>query len=706
VTIRLLRNPLKKKMITVARAGEKIERNLAVAISIILGFNFGQRHKTSTFKSITSVNDDDNNLEDGNARTITSAGQNIQKKYYAFEDALSKKLVKRELIWLIFLYISSLLMLLSLSIYLQSTLYLTNKEFIGGIEMITYFNKHFMVYQNFYNFLLLEILFVDKVLPIDVFSRYNFTKESASYPNTTNYADFGYDLKNLSTFTHARINEGYLLMDKTMEDYDNILKSIQWSKEIIFNYTVTLRRPEVQGTSDIVNMTIYNGYMLYGSTTLYETTKCPAIIMSKSTTSLKLRYFLENALDEVPLAVEGYSDTILDFVNLTYSSFIKMVLISLLSMGIITILLTLISLKCLWNIRRNFATVYGSYEHLNQSELDERTSQLSKVSYLMYRFKSSTFSESYLGVRLIERNPSMNVSREKRKNIKFTQSLYMYELVSSMIFILIFYIIQISLLGFLVLVFQIKVNGAAWIVQKQRSFNKVSRGQMIGYNMILQLMALGEGSRALEMPILPAFKQHQLTLRSLANTFQSIFEDSSSNRYEYLNQELEDHKEQNICQHLGKYYEMCDLLDSSIPSKGMVQGFYRVYNYLDEVFSIVNTGSYKVSNFVADPKFIEWVYTFNMLYLQSFEVNNLFFKDAATKFVNEEVIQSISQVMIIIILFMVLSFSFIYFSFWNMLKQDRKVAFSFQLISISSVIQNTQIKYTFKTLLRLKKKLL
>lgn len=73
-------------------------------------------------------------------------------------------------------------------------------------------------------------------------------------------------------------------------------------------------------------------------------------------------------------------------------------------------------------------------------------------------------------------------------------------------------------------------------------------------------------------------------------------------------------------------------------------------------------------------------------------------------FVEFKVGEAVSLIVQLMIIFIIVSFFFTLFSFNNIINQIKRVVFSFQLLSINTVINNTGIKYRFLKVYRLNQK--
>lgn len=61
------------------------------------------------------------------------------------------------------------------------------------------------------------------------------------------------------------------------------------------------------------------------------------------------------------------------------------------------------------------------------------------------------------------------------------------------------------------------------------------------------------------------------------------------------------------------------MLDNRIPTKGLVQSYFRTTQYLDSVWTQIKTPDFDATSFLKDNEFMELIYTFENVYLPSFQ---------------------------------------------------------------------------------------
>ena len=163
----------------------------------------------------------------------------------------------------------------------------------------------------------------------------------------------------------------------------------------------------------------------------------------------------------------------------------------------------------------------------------------------------------------------------------------------------------------------------------------------------------------------------------------------------------------NLCNFtLGLYQkqELCHMLDNRIPTKGLVQSYFRMTQYLDSVWTQMKTPGFDATKFLVDNEFMELMYTFENVYLPAYQFVEKKIEDLLAKFLEVKITDSFNLIVQLIILFVIVSFFFTLFSFLNMNRQINRVVFSYQLLSINTVINNTAIKYRFLKVYRLNQK--
>lgn len=259
----------------------------------------------------------------------------------------------------------------------------------------------------------------------------------------------------------------------------------------------------------------------------------------------------------------------------------------------------------------------------------------------------------------------------------------------------------------MMLIFQNNIKVALWITDLQQISQKLIHRQMIFYNSIKQKMIMGSETKVYGEPIdtfLP--KWRDMTKQSSDDIFK-LFEQGSSNAYPKLEEFLTQNSNSSLCDFtsvLKTRKELCNLLDNKIPLRGIVQVYFRVTQYLDEALEHLAKKAENAKILANDHEFVEFEYTFENIYYKTFLFIEHEVHEYLEVYVFEQVHEAINLIISLMIAFIVISFFFTIFSFRNIIIQINRVSFTFQLLSMDTVINNTGVKFRFLKVYRLNQK--
>lgn len=186
-----------------------------------------------------------------------------------------------------------------------------------------------------------------------------------------------------------------------------------------------------------------------------------------------------------------------------------------------------------------------------------------------------------------------------------------------------------------------------------------------------------------------------------------LFEDRDDNAYIPLKDYLSNISNSSICSYTDQLLtrkELCPLLDNKLPLRGIVQVYFRVAQYLDEIYSQIGNSNFDSTGLLNDAEFIEFEYTFEQAYYWTFVFIEHKPHSFFSNYIKIDMEKEVALIVNLMVTFIVVSFFFIVFSFQNVIRQVSRVSFTFQLLSINTVINNTGIKYRFLKVYRLNQK--
>lgn len=491
-------------------------------------------------------------------------------------------------------------------------------------------------------------------------------------------------------------------MDHIKTIYGDI-GNFEKEKQKFFDQKLAYNDHEVNGTVKPASMGIYQGYILLATTKMVEVSTLPLTEVTKESLDRDVLYLFDNTLNSLPIHSDPFSEFLYVSMNNTYEEFMTFVLMALFVIISLVIVLLIVTLFCIYKIKRMFWDIYYSYTNINEGEFEARFKELSTVDTLLSRFKTSGYFYDFMG----EQDIGRTKPDTKKKTKKYQDTMYCFRLLFSLAFIGLFYVIQITFSSGMMLIFRTNVDRALWITSKQRLAQNVLNDQLIFYNSMKQKMILGDNTKAYNESINAFLPKWREQIKQNSDQIFQLFEDNSDESYSKLKDFLVQNSNSSLCSYtssLLKRKELCHLLDNKIPLRGIVQAYFRVTQYLDEALNHIIQNSENTFDLANDPEFIELEYTFENVYYPAF----IFLEDQIHQFFKIYVVEQVSDAVDLIVSLMVgfiaVSFFFTIFSFKNIIMQVNRVAFTFQLLSMDTVINNTGVKFRFLKVYRLNQK--
>lgn len=109
------------------------------------------------------------------------------------------------------------------------------------------------------------------------------------------------------------------------------------------------------------------------------------------------------------------------------------------------------------------------------------------------------------------------------------------------------------------------------------------------------------------------------------------------------------------------------MLDNKLPARGIVQVYFRITQYFEEVWSQMQNPGFNPLNLLKDSEFIELEYTFENVYIPAMIYIEHEIHEKLEDFVEFKVGEAVSLIVQMMIFFIVVSFFFTLFSFRNII---------------------------------------
>lgn len=576
----------------------------------------------------------------------------------------------------------------------------------------------------------------------------------------SNYQELGYDLSNLTSYNIKKLEDNFQRINVSLSEMELEIKKFNRNKEFFFfeisnkfNYTSLL--PDNTIESNKFYLSLFETYMRSS-----ELVNLAPYSLNSQQSSPGTLYYSSNMLNSI---LSGYTEfnekmenEILEQPNSFYYQMATFFVISC-----VTIIISLIiSILAVYSIFKSFKEVYRSFNSLGDTDISIRSRQLRKMISLIDFFNMNQSSINILEIekmlskkggknydefdnlndsrsRLFRQMSRTNIAlesnkkqlnqksskkgilgkktknkdgtdkiRNKKKKVMISDQFYYFNLSFGTIMIISFY--STIIIFFLLLSFFIynSITTASWIFERQSATNQISIDQVSNLLMIKQLALYGTQLEAFGSSIEQQLEVRYLLLQNQTDKILTAFKGfGNDNSYEYLLTKLDKIRSQNLCSEVGtleERKELCELLEDGIAKKGIVQLYFRIRDYLNEIISEIQQNKGAINKLAKTSQFIEFNYSFDNIIFDSIEQVSKLILDSANHFLKQNIEQILLRLIQAYSFYILTTFILIYLALKNIQLQGKRVYFSFQMINIDSILNNSQIKYKFKKIMGLK----
>ena len=139
------------------------------------------------------------------------------------------------------------------------------------------------------------------------------------------------------------------------------------------------------------------------------------------------------------------------------------------------------------SVRNCFRSIYMSFLNVTEGEFEDRANQLNKIGDILAKFKQQNYFGDIMGKLSLERP----VNNSNKTNKRFVGVFYCFGILMSIVFLFLFYLIQITISGVMLLqVEQNKKSGISTCVKQGTMVNLINN-QLYLRNALLQKIILG-----------------------------------------------------------------------------------------------------------------------------------------------------------------------------------------------------------------------
>lgn len=520
---------------------------------------------------------------------------------------------------------------------------------------------------------------------------------------TTDYINAGYDLSNIESYFEHSYNETRDKLIEIMQEIYKFIGEFGEKNSILFSNKVNYYLRKVEGEKKEITNSFYQGYLLFGTAKILQIEKLPLVSYIKTTERSDLLFIIDNFMNGLMIGERNFINFAFNDIETLYSGVINIIVQNLIVVLCLIGILLLTTIVLVIKIKNSFKETYHSFSNITEGEYDERVKILTDVEDIIAQFKISGYYADFMGYN--ERG--MLKKSLKKKGGKFQNNFYCFKVLAAMSFLVLFYFLQAIFSSSMMLIWKSEVDTALWITNKQKLTRKVIEEQTVFFNSLKQLMILGESYEVNNTKVkefLPKLKEQ---MEASSGTIFEIFEESDGYLRGNVSTFLKEKSNASLCEsvhELEERQELCSLLDNKIPSKGYVQSYFRVTQYLKKLHSMIEKGESLNKDILNHKEFIDLEYTWENVYLDSFlelehELHHFF-----EEFILENLKETVEVLVMIMIIFVIVRFLFSLISIIVIFKRIREVAFSYQLLSIDTVIDNTGVRLKFLKLFRLDQK--
>ena len=357
------------------------------------------------------------------------------------------------------------------------------------------------------------------------------------------------------------------------------------------------------------------------------------------------------------------------------------------------------------------------------SEFDDRENELITLNSVFSGFLENGCCDDFMGFYDLKEVSarSYGQQRNRKENQKahkrFSDNWYCFNLLFIALVIIVFYFLQIgysvstlnSLHGY--------TDQIIWGIKKEETCKNLLQNQLIFYTTLMQRLiysnqAVVNGGEKID-DFLTNFD------KKIRDESELIFDLSRSNdgnqAYKLTKDFLEKVANSSLCSALPGMVpgasigldggsigaldtSLCKGLDNGIAQKGLVQTYFRVTQYLQQVSrEVVGNAELRAETILRDPEFVEFQFAFENVYYPAFLslLETVYKQIKEMMDVEDEGSIPGRDFLWLRNLILVLSCAIVVFTFARIDEYMRRACFSFQLICIYTVLRNISVKLRF-----------
>jgi len=515
----------------------------------------------------------------------------------------------------------------------------------------------------------------------------------------TDYSSLGYRLDDLPDFMSHRMRE----LNGSVFDILQLMYSsygvLRENRKQLTSFNVVVRRTKPDKSIGTEKYSLHESYVLLQSWCVFEIANKKTEDLDPSKIDRPLNKFHMNIINELLIIPEIYKSTVFNDMRDNYQSVVSYMLFCLVFLSLMLIVFMVLSFIFIRRLHRSFKEIYISFLSLHEHEFQERLEQLTQLKEVLMMFKDSNYFDDMMGSRAMD-NGGRIAKQSKKTTLAFSKGIFCFNLAPSIIFIGVYYIIQIAFCSVIILILQTSATKAITVSEKQQSLNQIIIRHSSYYDALMNYFEFGDDALYFNESMKVALPK---ILDEIGGEDSNINTITASNNILTGVSEIESYikeiSENSLCEYtasLKARNELCEVLDSRIPMKGIVQAYYRNQKFFLETFTkIIDSGySTNIDSIITDRNFIEWEYAFDIIYIPAFiDIQRKVYTMLISFLDGMEQIDT--RLNYALLVFCLSSIIMAYYSFKRLRSEAKKVSYSYQMLSINSVIENMAIKVIF-----------
>lgn len=707
----------------------------------IESFFKNQDQDNSSFKSSGNSSKEDNyfdpkiqNYENGqnyfgnnpkNLKNNKNANRNSSQTLQ-LQKSITKYFIAKELKILTGLFLSGLIVALVVLYWFMNSLNAVSVQLLEGSNLRLVQTIQFFDYQRFYISVLQKISYSQEVYSKDRFANFDFEESRNLFP---------YQVSDLGQYTSNKIKEASERLKDSESPYQESISDKRWIQETLFTGNMAIINFE-GFKLNVKNETYFKSRQQFNQV-VFSLPYDKSVIFNLYEgfpLNADIRYLVFNTENGISI---NYIIQVTELALKQVASFATFVIYSLWIMGgsgIFILVASVLSICTIFRVSSKFRRVYLTFKGLNQKDIRKRQDQLKlvqeqisitvKMGYFHDVIPGSLIGNQIIGVlskkkvggvvtglskgkkQAKNKTKILQKKKQQQKVDYKNEGVYFFRLGSTLVFFVLFYVVQLCLLG-LILLLLLDVRYTLQTIGETLSFSNLVPALhvlFIAYfeqRMVLAPDALFLFTKGNEMKEL-----RMATLQSTQAQILKLFDQSGTTfQYGPLVSRFSELQSASLCSYtskLQKKQELCNLLNDGILNNGMKQVMVSIQDTMEELMRQIQDEKVDMKEIAENQSWKELQFTFENVYVEASVQLVKEMNEFTNQFVRERIQTQIMWVIQLLMSFSVFCVLFLGLALNNLVEQSSRVMFSYRLLHWDTLVKNRQVRHGLKRLLDLK----